>query len=359
MIKIRKFPLFAAALLVGAGWAFAQDDGAVPAEDAASADSSEPAAAEAAPAAPVKPRDSELMPLAKKGMLLDIVNTGAHIVAVGERGNVLLSNNGKDWAQAQTPARATLTAVTFVDDKHGWAVGHDAVILGTEDGGKTWKLQNFMPELEKPFLDVLFLDASTGFAVGAYGLLYKTSDSGATWTEVDAASIRGDEVHFNGITKLNDGSLLITGEQGMIGHSADSGATWSKLTSPYEASLFGALPQGEKGAIIFGLRGNAYSSTDVASNTWTKIETNTVNSLFGGVAMPDGRVAMVGLNAWLMLVDPATGASSALGIKIKEEGRDGSVREKNLSSTLSAALPFNGGMLVVGEEGVSAVSSLQ
>ena len=44
-------------------------------------------------------------------------------------------------------------------------MGHDAAILHTTDGGKTWTLQNFQPELEKPFLDVLFLDNQHGFAM--------------------------------------------------------------------------------------------------------------------------------------------------------------------------------------------------
>ncbi|WVM93430.1 hypothetical protein ULG90_05695 [Halopseudomonas pachastrellae] len=34
--------------------------------------------------------------------------------------------------------RQLLTAVYFVDDKRGWAVGHDSLILNTTDGGATW-----------------------------------------------------------------------------------------------------------------------------------------------------------------------------------------------------------------------------
>ena len=39
------------------------------------------------------------------------------------------------------PVSSDLTAVFFVDDKQGWAVGHDGVILHTADGGETWALQ--------------------------------------------------------------------------------------------------------------------------------------------------------------------------------------------------------------------------
>ena len=31
----------------------------------------------------------------------------------------------------------------------GWAVGHDATILHTKDGGKNWTIQQFLPELDE------------------------------------------------------------------------------------------------------------------------------------------------------------------------------------------------------------------
>lgn len=332
--------------------AIAQDEGAAPAEaaaeapaeeaaDAASAEAAEAPAAEEAAAPAVKPRPSELMPLASRSMLLDVANTGKRLVAVGDRGHVLVSANGKDWAQVQVPVRSALTAVTFADADNGWAVGHDAVILHTKDGGKTWALQNFQPQLEKPLLDVIFLDTSRGFAVGAYGLFYETADGGQNWAEVQSP-IRADELHFNSISRLNNGDLLIAGEQGTLALSNDGGATWNKLVAPYESSLFGAVAVGEKGAALFGLRGNVYVSTDPASGNWTKVETGTVASMFGGTPLPGGGVAMVGLNGAVLLID----------------GSGGNVR----SLRTDAGTPLSGvivatdaSLLAVGESGVQRV----
>lgn len=315
--------------------------------------------AAAAPAKPVKARPSEMMRLAPKSLMLGLANTGKVLVAVGERGNIVVSNNGKDWAQVQAPVRSALTAVAFADDKNGWAVGHDAVILHTADGGKTWALQNFEPALEKPFLSVLFLDASSGFAVGAYGLFKKTTDAGKTWVEVDAPAIRADELHFNLIAKLNDGSLYIAGEQGMLGHSTDGGATWEKRSSPYDASLFGALPVGEKGVMIYGLRGNAYVNPDASTNSWTKVETKTVASFFGGAALPSGELALVGLNGLLLLTDANGGNVRTQKVRFKETDKTGKEQMRELSSTLSAAIPFGQGLVLVGEQGVQSVASLR
>lgn len=350
--------VFAAAALMAAAVfsAAAQDEPAAEAApEAAEPAAGEPAAGDAAPAAegggegegpaaPVVPRPAEIMPATVKNLLLDIDRVGEQFVAVGDRGGILMSPDGKQWTQMPVPVRAALTAVHFPDAQHGWAVGHDATIVATTDGGKTWKLQHFKPELEKPFLDVLFLDASTGFAVGAYGLLMKTTDAGATWADVEAESIRAEEVHFNAIVKLGNGSLFIAGESGMLALSADQGATWTKLASPYESSLFGALPVGEKGALIYGLRGNVYSTQDVKGGKWTKLETKSVASMFGGATLPSGDLALVGLNG-VILVANAAGEVRAL--------------QTPSGTPLSAAVPVDGGLLAVGESGVQSIASLQ
>ena len=329
--------LGAAAFMAAAVFsAAAQDEGGAAGAEGASAVAEEPKAE-------VKPRAAELMPLTPKSLLLDVVHTGDQYVAVGDRGGIIVSADGQKWDQVAVPVRAALTAVAFADAKHGWAVGHDATIIATADGGKTWALQNFAPDLEKPLLDVLFLDAQHGFAVGAYGLLLGTENGGTTWTEVDAPAIRADEVHFNALTRLGNGDLFIAGESGMLAVSGDQGKTWTKLASPYDSSYFGALPVGDKGALVFGLRGNAYLAQDVRANKWTRLETHSVASMFGGTVLPSGELAMVGLNGVIFIAKP-TGEVRSL--------------QTPTGTPLSAAIPMNGGLMAVGESGVQLLGSL-
>lgn len=88
--------------------------------------------------------------MAKKSpqsLLLDIERVGKRLLAVGERGHILVSEDkGQTWQQRAVPVSQTLTAVDFVDAKNGWAVGHDSHVLHSNDGGLTWKLQR--PGLE-------------------------------------------------------------------------------------------------------------------------------------------------------------------------------------------------------------------
>src|SRR6185295_6805846 len=84
-----------------------------------------------------KPAEHE--PFAATSLLLDLARAGSRLVAVGERGHVMLSDDeGATWRQAKSvPTRDMLTAVFFADGEYGWAVGHDETILNTVDGGRS------------------------------------------------------------------------------------------------------------------------------------------------------------------------------------------------------------------------------
>ena len=139
-------------------------------------------------------------PLAIDSLLLDGAAAGSRLVVVGERGHILVStDDGASWTQAEVPTRALLTAVHMHDERTGWAVGHDAVILRTGDGGETWTLVHQAPEEELPLLDVWFRDERTGFAVGAYGYFLATDDGGETWT---ARAISEDDFHLNALVPV-------------------------------------------------------------------------------------------------------------------------------------------------------------
>ncbi len=294
---------------------------------------------------PIKPRPAEPAGLAAKSLLLGVDNSGRHLIAVGDRGNIVASNDGVNWAQVEVPVRSTLTSVDFVNADKGWAVGHDSVILHTKDGGRTWKLQNFNPGLEKPFLKVKFLDENNGVAIGAYGLMMGTSDGGVSWNDIEAEAIREEELHFNDLTLLGNGHQFLVGESGMMGVSRD-GVNWERLESPYEGSLYGAVPRGETGAVIYGLRGNVYMTDNVRKGDWKKIDTGTVSSFFGGTLMPSGSVVLVGLAGAVAVVTPE---GDVRRIKVK------SVAGVTGSGTLANAVPWKDGILAVGELGAVRV----
>ncbi|AMR66615.1 YCF48-related protein [Pseudomonas alcaligenes] len=239
-------------------------------------------------------------PKAVTSLLLDIAHAGKRLVAVGDRGHILFSEDaGRNWVQARVPSRQLLTAVYFVDDKHGWAVGHDAQILASDDGGANWELQHEDLEREAPLLDIWFRDTSTGYAVGAYGALLETSDGGKTWNDVSDRLDNEDGYHLNGITAVKDAGLFVVGEAGSMFRSADWGQTWEKVQGPYEGTLFGALGTASANTLVaYGLRGNLFRSTDFGKS-WQQIKLLSESGplefgLANGSLLKDGTLVIVG-----------------------------------------------------------------
>lgn len=221
---------------------------------------------------------SSIKPLSVKLPLTDIVRAGDNLVAIGSRGVILRSSDGLQWEQAPTPVNRMLTSVHFVNSSSGWAVGHDESILHTRDAGQSWILQHFKSS-DAPLLDVFFVDEYRGLAVGAFGKLLYTENGGENWSDGASAGFNPMGAHLNGLAQLGDGRLMLVGEMGLIGLSAD-GRDWSSVDVPYSGSLFDVEPIGERGAIVVGMRGNAFWTADIESQEWKKIETHSVDSLF-------------------------------------------------------------------------------
>ena len=271
---------------------------------------------------------SVLAPLAPRSLLLDVAAADGRLVAVGERGHVLISDDsGASWKQVVVPTRSTLTGVFFLDRERGWAVGHDAVILRTTDGGQTWERVHWAPEEESPLFDVWFSSPLKGFAVGAYGSFYVTHDGGESWVE---EPISEGDAHLHKLAKSATGTLFLAAEAGTIFRSSDGGETWDELESPYEGSYFGVLPLEGDVVLVFGLRGHLYRSQD-AGESWEEIETRTTAMLTDGVVLADGTVVVVGL-AGAVLISGDGGRSFELepqadrgGANAVVEGTQGSL----------------------------------
>lgn len=244
---------------------------------------------------------------ADKTLLTDIELAGQQLIAVGKYGVIIRSSNGEDWQQAEVvPTQVLLTAVEFYTPQLGWACGHDATIIHSQDAGNIWQLQQSLPELDKPCLDILFTSENHGFAVGAYGMFYETKDAGKTWQkrfldsllfaedreylndlkETDPESYAAETAsilpHFNRIVSTDE-RLFIVGEMGLMAQSEDQGQTWQRLDEIYMGSFF-AFSSSSGNAdedIVAGLRGNIYTRK-ADDDSWQKVLTRshaTVNSV--------------------------------------------------------------------------------
>jgi len=116
----------------------------------------------------------------------------------------------------------------------GWVVGASVgdgygVILGTNDGGQTWKRQGKTGEIPDMDLEcIAAIDAQNAWVVGGEygsGLILRTRDGGETWEQQEIPEdAQGNELM--GIFALDNDTAWAVGFGSVILHTTNGGATW-------------------------------------------------------------------------------------------------------------------------------------
>ncbi|MBN3851131.1 MULTISPECIES: YCF48-related protein [Burkholderiaceae] len=269
-------------------------------------------------------------------MLLDVTHAGKRIVAVGEHGVIVISDDdGKTWRQSQqVPVSATLSAVTFADAQHGWAVGQWGVILATSDGGQTWQRQRMDISVDQPLFSVRFTNAQDGIAVGLWSLMLATHDAGKTWTRVTVAKPPGGgkaDRNLYHIFADRQGVLYITSEQGTVLKSTDGGANWTYMATGGKGSLWSGVAMPDGRIVVGGLLGSLYQSSNGGA-TWVPLKSGAKSSITDIVAAGDGLIG-VGLDG--------------LVLKQRADGSSFEVTQRPDRATLTAAVIDAGGKPVL------------
>ncbi|MBD9679476.1 glycosyl hydrolase [Pseudomonas sp. PDM18] len=262
-------------------------------------------------------------PLAARVPLNALVLAGQRLVAAGQRGHILYSDDGQHWTQAQVPVSSDLTALAFPSASQGWAVGHEGVILHSDDGGRTWSRQLDGPQIadllmrqyghpadpadpeaarlqrdaeaavaqgaDKPLLDVWFEDERNGYALGAFNLILRTSDGGQHWTPWLEYVSNPRGMHLYAMRPAM-GTLFVVGEQGLVLKFDATTQRFLPLEFPYQGTLFGLVGSADA-VLVYGLRGNAYRSIDGGAS-WHKVETGTDAGLTSGAVLADGTIVL-------------------------------------------------------------------
>lgn len=174
------------------------------------------------------------------------------------------TNGGRSWQKKALP---NILSIFFTDTLHGWAVGKNATILRTEDGGTEWKAY---ADLEKViglpvessnynfgFRDIYFLNPQQGWLIGNFygrakshiGGVFVTSDGGKSWkrvpltvqTQHSSGRFTPGVFHSIHFSDQNTGSVtgeMIDGEGRFFFalHTRDGGKSWEQNRTPSRAT---------------------------------------------------------------------------------------------------------------------------
>lgn len=313
---------------------------------------------------------------AEHSLLLDVARAGTRLVAVGERGHIVFSDDqGRTWHQAKVPTRVLLTAVFFPTAADGWAVGHDGTILHSSDGGVSWSLQRtqvFDPDaaaqaeadtlaaaevagidiasdegteagaaaaarVGAALLDVWFADALHGYVVGSNGTFMETTNGGAVWDDRSARLDNPDSWHINAIAvqPANPQVLILAGEKGTLYRSTDDGQHFVRVRLAHEGSYFGVLATARE-IYLFGLQGRIFHSPD-GGGSWSPLESGVTSGLNDAVALANGTVAIAGNAGVVVTIAP----DAVRPVTVHRADR----------KVVASLIDIDDGLLLVGEAG--------
>ena len=268
-------------------------------------------------------------PLAAKTWIHAITRAGDRLVAVGQRGHIIYSDdNGQSWTQARVPVRSDLTAVDFPTPEIGWVGGHEGVILQTTDGGENWikkldgyqfndmalahysKLAEKNPDddlyeillgeaefaleqgADRPWYAIEVNERDEVYAVGAYGLMAVSYDS-VNWVPIIEAVENHDGFnHIYSYAKLGVDDFILVGERGSFWYQPKPNTAWKRLSPFYTGSLYTAVTSEDDAIIVSGLRGNTFRSTD-KGYSWSEVELPVAESMVNSLRLQDGRLVLV------------------------------------------------------------------
>jgi photosystem II stability/assembly factor-like uncharacterized protein len=294
----------------------------------------------------LEPFPASISPVASTSAILGVSRAGNRIVAVGDHGVILLSDDGVTFRQAkQVPVSSGLTSVSFVDERNGWAAGHWGVVLHTADGGDTWTLQRVDTSVDRPIFSIHFWNTNDGVAVGLWSLILRTKDAGKTWVPIKPVSppeLQKTEINLFSIFGTAPNDLFVAGERGYVLRSFDGGETWNYANVGVKASLWAGAQNHLGDIFVGGLRGAFLHSTD-KGRTWQSIDLKTKSSITDIKASGEN-VAAFGL-------DGLTAFSKDGGVTFT------TVIRAN-KRAITSALPHGSGYLVFSDKGVVGVLGL-
>ncbi len=267
-----------------------------------------------------------------------LLSLGTRVVAVGERGSILFSDDqGVSWQQASVDRQrdVALTALVALGEQRLLAVGHDGWILRSEDAGSHWQEMRYDNELGEPLLGIWAAGDESVLAFGSFGKFYQSDDAGLSWRKL---ALDVDSAHLNSMDGGPDGRRMLVGEQGLVLRTRDGGKHWQTLPAFYSGSLFGIVRLSPEHWVTYGMRGHVFVSHDFG-DSWAQVNVGNQLPLYGHVLLPD--------HSGLVIV----GAGSSV-VRLDARGVLVGVSRLAGLGTLTSATMVGSRLLVGGERGL-------
>ncbi len=249
---------------------------------------------------------------AGSGFVLDVATAADRLVAVGEHGRIVFSDDrGRQWQRASTPAREVLTAVAFADERRGWAVGHGGVILASVDGGASWQLQKVLDE-HPVLLSVHFADERRGWAVGHGGVILASVDGGASW---QLQKVLDEHPVLLSVHFADERRGWAVGHGPVVLHTTDGGATWAEqaITPDMPEPLFDVTFLDAETGVAVGAFGQIWRTED-GGQRWESVSLHAQDGGAFGEVMGGNGVSVADAHLYGVACFPQPGCAQLFAV---------------------------------------------
>jgi Photosynthesis system II assembly factor YCF48 len=264
--------------------------------------------------------------------VLDIAVANGAAWAVGGRGMIASSKDGKTWTNV-TITDAVQPQITIPGTDPGeWYFGAgnlqlDSIVFTGNVAGKPavvdtdyalYPDEGFVQFIKKfdaapaPTIsfkfgpgpafrpgdvswNVVLFDGTNLTLAGEFGMILQSSDSGQSWTRRDTLVTPKEPEPPYWIAGTQKGTnIYLTGAAGIIHTSADNGVTWSAMPSPGNEGVFGVTVTGSGQPAIAGAVGLIGLFNNGEWALADRSELQLLSWLKTPVEMPDGTLLMLG-----------------------------------------------------------------
>jgi len=202
------------------------------------------------------------------------------------------------WQPVALDTKASPLDLAFTDDRHGFLVGSNRLILETEDGGASWQERSLdLPEGDNYRLLSVDFKGQEGWIAGQPGLLLRTGDGGQNWERLLLDTKLPGEPYL--VTALGAKQAELATSVGAIYRTDDGGASWQADVSDAAGAVRDLRRSPDGRYVSVSSLGNFFATWDPGQATWQphqRVSSQRVQSM--GFE-PDGRLWMVTRGAQL------------------------------------------------------------
>jgi len=221
------------------------------------------------------------------------------VVALGLSGCVssgLPSANASPWQAVDIHTKSNPLDLAFTDQKHGFLVGSNRLILETNDGGASWQERALeLPEEENFRLISVDFSGDDGWIVGQPGLLLHSTDGGQSWSRLFLDTKLPGEPYL--VTAQGRNSAELATNVGAVYRTSDGGNSWQAEVEDAAGAVRDLRRSRDGHYVSVSGLGNFFATWNSGDAVWTPHQRVSSQRLQSMGFQPDGALWMLARGA--------------------------------------------------------------